>query len=267
MSEEMSLIEKLLEIQTKLKAPKGQWNKFGKYNYRSQEDILEAVKPLNKEYGLVLYLTDEPVLIGDWHYIKASAVLRDVKTGKSTEVNSYAREPLNKKGMDESQITGTASSYARKYALNGLYLIDDTKDSDTNEHSEAAQNVNNKPVEQRSNSNSNYQNQNNQQRPNNQQQPQEPTPQQQEKELTDLIVKYVKELTAMGIDINQLYSYIAKKEGVMDIREVAKVQVLGYLKAQHLKIKNNQTKQQQQQGSILQDRSTQPATTVTWGSK
>lgn len=262
MTEEMSFNEKLLEIQAKLKAPKGQWNKFGKYNYRSQEDILEAVKPLNKEHGLVLYLSDEPVMIGDWHYIKASAVLKDIKSGVFTEVSSYAREPLNKKGMDESQITGTASSYARKYALNGLYLIDDTKDSDTNEHSEANQNANNQPAH-----NQNYQNKQDQTKPNNRVAQEQSTPQQQDKELTDLIVKYVKELVSLGIDITQFYAYIANKEGVQSVSEVDKVQVLGYLKAQHLKIKNNQTKQQQQQGSILQDRSTQPATTVSWGSK
>lgn len=128
----MKLNEKLLIIQSELKAPKGQYNKFGKYNYRSAEDILEAVKPLNAAQGLLLTLTDEPILIGDWHYIKAAATITD---GTDTHtVTAYARESLNKKGMDESQITGTASSYARKYALNGLYLIDDTKDADTDEY-------------------------------------------------------------------------------------------------------------------------------------
>lgn len=133
----MKLTEKLTEIQKKLKAPKGQYNKFGKYYYRSAEDILEAVKPLNAEQGLLLTLTDEPVLIGDWHYIKASAIITD---GESTyTVTAYARESENKKGMDASQVTGTASSYARKYALNGLYLIDDTKDADTDEYTEQNQ--------------------------------------------------------------------------------------------------------------------------------
>lgn len=119
----------LLNIQSKLIAPKGQFNSFGKYAYRSTEDILKAVKPLLEENNATLTLTDEPVLIGDWHYIKATAALKvgeEVKT-----VSAYARESDSKKGMDTSQITGTASSYARKYALNGLFLIDDTKDADS----------------------------------------------------------------------------------------------------------------------------------------
>lgn len=134
MSEELTFYQKLSALITELKAPKGQRNNFGKYNYRSAEDILEAVKPLANKYGLVPKLTDEPILVGDWHYIKATASITD---GKTTEIaNGFAREPLNKKGMDESQITGTASSYARKYAMNGLYQIDDTKDADTDEYSE-----------------------------------------------------------------------------------------------------------------------------------
>lgn len=119
----------MLTIQSNLKAPKGQFNKFGKYNYRSAEDILEAVKPLNAEQGLLLTLTDEPILVGAWNYIKATARITDGTD--SLEVTAFARESEIKKGMDTSQITGTASSYARKYALNGLYLIDDTKDADT----------------------------------------------------------------------------------------------------------------------------------------
>lgn len=126
------LTKKLIEVQKKLKAPKNQYNSFGKYKYRSAEDILEAVKPLNAEQGLLLTLTDEPILIGDRHYIKATARITDGK--ESHEVTAYARESVSKKGMDDSQITGTASSYARKYALNGLYLIDDTKDADTDEY-------------------------------------------------------------------------------------------------------------------------------------
>lgn len=128
----MKITEKLLKIQHELKAPKGQYNSFGKYKYRSCEDILEAVKPLNAEQGLLLTLTDEPILIGDWHYIKATATVADGES--QINVTAFARESLTKKGMDDSQITGTASSYARKYALNGLYLIDDTKDADTDEH-------------------------------------------------------------------------------------------------------------------------------------
>lgn len=133
---EVNLITKLLNVQKELKAPKGQYNSFGKYKYRSAEDILNAVKPLNAENGLLLTIKDDIELIGDRYYIKATAKITD---GTDThEVTAYARESLNKKGMDESQITGTASSYARKYALNGLYLIDDTKDADTDEYAQQA---------------------------------------------------------------------------------------------------------------------------------
>src|SRR5699024_4956316 len=128
---ENKIHEKLITVQKNLVAPKSNYNNFGKYKYRSAEDILEAVKPLNADNGLLLTISDEPLLIGDWHYIKATASITD---GKDThEVTAYARESQTKKGMDDSQITGTASSYARKYALNGLYLIDDTKDADTDE--------------------------------------------------------------------------------------------------------------------------------------
>ena len=130
--EKLNLTQKLLNAQAELKAPKGQYNSFGKYKYRSAEDILEAVKPINAKHGVLLTITDEPVLVGDWHYIKATATITDGT--ESIVVTAYARESLNKKGMDDSQITGTASSYARKYALNGLYLIDDTKDADTDEY-------------------------------------------------------------------------------------------------------------------------------------
>ena len=120
---------KLLKIQMELKAPKNQTNSFGGYNYRSCEDIFEAVKPLLQEEGLVLRVTDELVNIGERYYIKATAILTD---GNDVIENvAYAREEETKKGMDGSQITGASSSYARKYALNGLFLIDDVKDSDT----------------------------------------------------------------------------------------------------------------------------------------
>jgi hypothetical protein len=122
----------LEKIQQELKAPKGQYNSFGKYKYRSCEDIVEAVKPLLAKNGCQLTLSDDMVEIGGRVYVKATATITD---GKETEVvTAYAREPDQKKGMDESQITGTASSYARKYALNGLLLIDDTKDPDTDEY-------------------------------------------------------------------------------------------------------------------------------------
>lgn len=125
----------LTEIQKKLKAPKSNYNSFGKYNYRSCEDILEAVKPLLGDNTLIL--SDEVVQIGDRIYVKATAVFRDGAT--ETRVSAFAREAESKKGMDESQVTGTASSYARKYALNGLFLIDDTKDADTDEFVEATE--------------------------------------------------------------------------------------------------------------------------------
>lgn len=127
--EEKSLVKLLQEVQTELKAPKNQYNSFAKYHYRSQEDILEAVKPLLAKRGLALTLNDEIVQFGTRVYVKATATLYG-EMGKSFKVEAYAREPEEKKGMDESQITGTASSYARKYALNGLFAIDDTEDSD-----------------------------------------------------------------------------------------------------------------------------------------
>lgn len=125
------MINKLASIQKNISVPKGQYNDFGKYKYRSCEDIYAAVKPLLN--GLVLTVTDEMVNIGERYYIKATAKLIDGKGG-AFEVVGYARECLSKKGMDESQITGSASSYARKYALNGMFCLDDVKDADTNEH-------------------------------------------------------------------------------------------------------------------------------------
>jgi len=119
----------LQEIQSKLKAPKGQRNTFGGYNYRSCEDILEALKPVLAEYGAAVLLSDEIVQMGTRWYVKATATLKTEK--ESISVTAFAREAENRKGMDESQITGSASSYARKYALNGLFGIDDTKDADT----------------------------------------------------------------------------------------------------------------------------------------
>jgi hypothetical protein len=127
-------MKELIEIQSKLKAPKNQRNDFGKYNYRSLEDIQEALKPLLKEHKCFITVCDEIVLIGDRYYVKATATLQSEGGTKISNV-AYAREPENKKGMDESQITGATSSYARKYALNGLFAIDDTKDADaTNTH-------------------------------------------------------------------------------------------------------------------------------------
>ena len=135
----MEFIEKIVAIQSELKAPKGQYNSFGKYNYRSCEDILEGVKPLLAKHGLVLTIQDSIDLIGDRSYVKATATITDGKEQLST--SAYARESLDKKGMDASQVTGATSSYARKYALNGLLAIDDTKDADTMDNSK-------KPVQQ-----------------------------------------------------------------------------------------------------------------------
>ena len=144
----MAIIEKLLAVQAELKAPKGQYNSFGKYKYRSCEDILEAVKPILKAHGASITISDELVQIGNRIYVKATARFWDVDDGGYVNNTAFAREPDTKKGMDESQITGTASSYARKYALNGLLLIDDTKDADTDENRNERENRAKKQKEQ-----------------------------------------------------------------------------------------------------------------------
>ena len=126
----MGINEKLLEIQTELKAPKSQYNSFGKYKYRNCEDILEALKPLLAKVKAAVVITDEIVNIAQRFYVKATVRLINVENEEVIETSAYAREPENKKGLDESQITGSTSSYARKYALNAMFAIDDTKDSD-----------------------------------------------------------------------------------------------------------------------------------------
>lgn len=128
---ENNIYSRLQAIQMELKAPKDQYNNFGKYSYRSCEDILEVVKPLCQKQGLLLSLTDEIVEIGGRNYIKSIARVIEMETGKDFFTTAFAREDELKKGMDGSQISGCASSYARKYALNGLFCIDDTKDADT----------------------------------------------------------------------------------------------------------------------------------------
>lgn len=131
----MSIYEKLLGIQQELKVPKSQFNSFGKYNYRSCEDILTAFKPIGKKYKVVLLLNDDAEQVGDSIFIKATAKLVDVEGDhESVETTAYAMHSKEKKGMDDSQMSGTASSYARKYALNALFAIDDTKDADTDEY-------------------------------------------------------------------------------------------------------------------------------------
>ena len=136
--------EKLSQIQSKLNAPKGQYNSFGKYNYRNCEDILQALKPILSEHKCHVSLSDEVVIAGNRFYIKATATITDSENN-SFSTTAFAREAESKKGMDESQVTGSTSSYARKYALNGLFAIDDNKDADTlNNHADFT----NQPVAQ-----------------------------------------------------------------------------------------------------------------------
>ena len=135
------LLRKLRDIQNELKAPKGQYNSFGGYYYRSCEDILEALKPILTKNNCTVYLSDEIINAGDRYYIKATVTFTDNDTGEFISNTGFAREELSKKGMDGAQITGTASSYARKYALNGMFMIDDTKDSDTNEYQNTQNNA------------------------------------------------------------------------------------------------------------------------------
>lgn len=133
------LLTKLSAVQQQLKAPKGQRNSFGNYNYRSAEDILEAVKPLLFEQGLVMTISDSIVHLGNRYYVEATVTVQNATD--SIQATGMAREAETKKGMDEAQITGAASSYARKYALNGMFDIDDTKDADSNEHREQVKNT------------------------------------------------------------------------------------------------------------------------------
>lgn len=151
--------ESLRKVQSELKAPKSQYNSFGKYSYRSCEDILEAVKPLLVKYEATVSITDDVVLVGDRVYVRATATFID-KDGKIIQSSAFAREPVARKGMDEAQVTGATSSYARKYALNGLFLIDDNKDADTEESknesdarakAESSGSADNKPKVQRPN--------------------------------------------------------------------------------------------------------------------
>ena len=131
---EENIFSRLQAVQMELKAPKSQYNSFGKYSYRSAEDILEAAKPLCQKHGILLVLSDEPEEKGGRNYIRATATVYEIESGKTLAVTGYAREDEMNKGMDGSQITGSASSYARKYAMNGLFCIDDTKDADTRDN-------------------------------------------------------------------------------------------------------------------------------------
>ena len=154
--EKRTIHEKLQGIQASLKAPKGQTNKFGGYSYRSAEDILTAVKPLLRENGCTLVISDDIVGVEGRVYVKATAVLAEAESDYSIQVNGFARESETRKGMDDSQITGSASSYARKYALNGLFAIDDTKDADaTNNHGKKPT-TQTKKISQTANADSNF---------------------------------------------------------------------------------------------------------------
>ena len=131
----MTVYKKLIKVQQELKAPKNQRNTFGNYNYRSCEDILEALKPILAKHDATVFISDKVVVKeNNWAYIEATATFVDIETGESVSTTAFARETENKKGMDSSQITGSASSYARKYALNGLFLIDDSVDPDSDSH-------------------------------------------------------------------------------------------------------------------------------------
>ena len=137
----MNIYEKLLNIQNELKAPKNQFNKFGNYKYRNEEDILEAVKPICLKYKAVINVGDTIIQVGDRYYVEAKAFITDVENPTEyIENRAFAREEENKKGMDTSQVTGATSSYARKYALNGLLCIDDTKDTDSEEYQQKGTN-------------------------------------------------------------------------------------------------------------------------------
>ena len=135
----MNLYEKLSKIQVEMKCNKGQYNSFGKYSYRSCEDIQEAVKQYLKELKCLLVISDEVVMIGDRYYIKATATITDAESETSIFNTAYAREEFDRKGMDASQITGATSSYARKYALNGLFCLDDVKDADNGKAEDKAE--------------------------------------------------------------------------------------------------------------------------------
>lgn len=132
----MTIAEKLLKIQVELKAPKSQYNNFGKYYYRNCEDILEAVKPLADKNKCILTISDDIVDVNNRFYVRATARLSDIESAENISTTAFAREEESKKGMDGSQVTGAASSYARKYALNGLFCIDDTNDADSADNSQ-----------------------------------------------------------------------------------------------------------------------------------
>lgn len=184
-----TIYKKLIEVQTKLKAPKNQRNSFGNYNYRSCEDILEALKPVLSEHGATVFISDKPVVKENiWSYIEATATFVDTESGESVSVTAYARESETKKGMDPSQITGSASSYARKYALNGLFLIDDTKDADTDEQRNQTSGAKQKPFSK--------------------------------EDITAIRLDLVKVATATQKDVNDLEQWVAGQIGIPSLEQV-----------------------------------------------
>lgn len=211
-----TLRKKLLNIQRDLKAPKGQYNSFGKYNYRNAEDIMEALKPLLVDNNTICYCKDDYIEhIGERYYLVATIVFADVETDEEITVKARAREEENKKGMDGPQITGSASSYARKYALSGLFLIDDNKDADSDEYQQ--QNKQQQGKKQRQN-----QGQSNQQQPQSNQQAQQ---QNQVRYIDNIqhqeIYKAVQEFaTAKGAPFDTVASFVLSKYQIQDFRQV-----------------------------------------------
>ncbi|GGE26481.1 ERF family protein [Streptococcus himalayensis] len=226
---ELTIYRKLLNIQRDLKAPKGQYNNFGKYSYRNAEDIMEALKPLLVENNAITYIEDDSIeYVGQRYYLVATISFVDVETGEKITVKARAREEEIKKGMDGSQITGAASSYARKYALNGLFLIDDTKDADSNEYHQQ-NNQKQGQKQQAQQSKPNQQPQNNQQ-PNNQQGQFIDNIQYQ------TIFRTVESIAkAKGIPVDQIANFVLSKYKITDFHQVTAAGyevVLGYLKTQ-----------------------------------
>lgn len=275
---EMSFLQRVNLAQVELKAPKNQYNEFANFNYRNAEDILEAVKPVNLKYSLHLSVDDTIVQVGDRHYVKATATLRDVMgNDEPLIVSAWAREPMSKPKMDESQTTGSASSYARKYALNGLYLIDDTKDADAMPNGQQAGKPANKP---QANQYANQQQYANNKPANNQTaQANNPAdiPQTEEQRIQEIyatINELRKELHDLGLmDDLQAQQLIANKEGEVDIRNVNPYRAMVRYKelVASLKTKKAQEQKQAQQSELFDGRTTnanpamQPEQTIDWG--
>lgn len=274
---EMSFLQRINLAQVELKAPKNQYNDFANFKYRNAEDILEAVKPVNLKYSLHLSVDDAIVQVGDRHYIKATATLRDVMgNDEPLIVSAWAREPLSKPKMDESQTTGSASSYARKYALNGLYLIDDTKDADAMPNAQQANkpannqqtNTYNKPHNQQQYANQNTQTNNHQ---NNQTTDTPMTEEQRMQEIYATINQLRKELHDLGLmDDLQAQQLIANKEGETDIRNVDPYRAMVRYKELIASLKAKKA-QEKKQAELFEGNTTnvnpamQSEDTINWG--